>query len=172
MLLVLNMRVLWITKTKPKLLDDFSLSQSVCSLCTLECSWLHSAFAASSCCKQRKSFCWSRCCVPSSHLPHIKARPTKEQTRLKDSLLLVHADGSITTGLEDTLFSMHSFTCTSIEVVSSTTLFITARTFRGSMVFTQSRVSTLFLSIWEIIRPWTCTNKGQDSQYAHGWEYL
>ena len=42
-----------------------------------------------------------------------------------------------------------------MEVVSSTTRFITARTLRGSMVFTQSRVSTLFLSIWEMIKPWT-----------------
>lgn len=50
-------------------------------------------------------------------------------------------------------------TCTSMEVVSSTTLFITARTFLGSMVLTQSRVSTLFLNIWEIIRPCTCRKK-------------
>ena len=36
----------------------------------------------------------------------------------------------------------------SIAVMSSTTRFMTARTLRGSMVFIQSRVSTLFLSIW------------------------
>ena len=54
-------------------------------------------------------------------------------------------------------------TCTSMEVVSSTTRFITARTLRGSMVFTQSRVSTLFLSIWEMIKPWTwIRNRDQD----------
>lgn len=46
-----------------------------------------------------------------------------------------------------------TLTCTSMDVVSSTTLFMTARTFLGSMVLTQSLVSTLFLNIWEIIRP-------------------
>lgn len=45
----------------------------------------------------------------------------------------------------------------SMAVMSSTTLFMTARTLRGSIVFNQSRVSTLFRSIWNIAN--TCKSR-------------
>lgn len=48
-------------------------------------------------------------------------------------------------------------TWTSMAVVSSTTRFMTARTFRGSRVLSQSRVSTLLRSIWDMTRPCTFT---------------
>lgn len=151
------------TKTARVLLCVPLLPQSVCSWFTLECSWQHSGLAAWSCCRQRKSFCWSHCCALSSHPLHTIDQPMVEHRRfrrqpphtwwwqLDDWTWGQKADGDIAI--------MQTVTCTSIEVVSSTTLFITARTFRGSMVLTQSRVSTLFRNIWEIIRPCTCKNK-------------
>ena len=123
---------------------------------TSECSWLRSEPAAWSCCKPKTSFCWSRCCVPSSHLLHRVDPPVEGQRQLRKKASGFKPDSS-QSGQEN--INGHvamKQTCTSIEVVSSTTLFITARTFRGSMVLTQSRVSTLFLNIWEIIRPCTC----------------
>ena len=52
-----------------------------------------------------------------------------------------------------------SITCKSMAVMSSTTRFITARTLRGSIVFSQSRVSTLFLNI--------CRNIGKVSNSSN-----
>lgn len=121
------------------------------SYSTLGCSWQRSGLAAWSCCTRRKSFCWSHCCGLSSRLLHTKDPPVAPKQARSYRRQDQNAD--------DNIMIVLLVTCTSIEVVSSTTLFITARTFRGSMVLTQSRVSTLFLSIWEMIRPWTFVNE-------------
>lgn len=51
-----------------------------CSCFTLGCSWQHSVLVAWSCCRRRKSSCWSHCCVLSSRLLHT-TDPPKEQHR-------------------------------------------------------------------------------------------
>lgn len=54
---------------------------------TWECSWLHSVPAAWSCCRQRRSFCWSHCCVLSSHLLRRADRPAVKHKVFRGSSL-------------------------------------------------------------------------------------
>lgn len=48
-------------------------------------SWVRSGPAAGSCCKPRRSSCWSRCSGPSEHLPHTGAPPGGRRRNCKEA---------------------------------------------------------------------------------------